>query len=96
MNKASVFHGHLQEWIRGLSYGLFVDGQMSAIRKEAFDQYDNFMLLLFSDFLGIPNPISYYVLELLPYMVDELIPWERRIQNRKSITAEKAAQFDWI
>lgn len=96
MNEGKISWSHLEDWLCGLSYGLFVDGQLSAIRKEAFDQYDNFMLLLFSDFLGIPNPVSYYMLELLPYMVDELVPWERRIQNRKSIAAEKAAQFDWI
>ncbi|NLB84363.1 MAG: hypothetical protein GX791_09000, partial [Synergistaceae bacterium] len=47
------------------------------------------------DFLGIPNPISYYMLELLPYMADDLVPWERRMQNRKFIIAEKAAQYDF-
>lgn len=93
--KEKTFFDHLLEWVSGVSYGVFVDKRMSVVRKEALDQYDNLMLLLFSDFLGIPNPISYYMLELLPYMADELVPWERRIQNRKFIAAEKAAQFDF-
>ncbi|PIE55595.1 MAG: hypothetical protein CSA35_00265 [Dethiosulfovibrio peptidovorans] len=72
-----------------------MDKRHGVIRKEAFDENDDLMLLLFGEFLGIPNPISYYTLELLPYVVTELEPWERRIQNRKMILAEKAAQFDF-
>jgi len=75
--------------------GTFVDKNMAVVRKEAFDINDNLMLLLFGDYLGIPNPMSYYMLELLPYVADELEPWERRIQNRKFIIAEKAAQYDF-
>jgi len=37
---------------------------VAAIRKEAWDMNDNVMLLLFGDYLGLPNPISYYTLEL--------------------------------
>jgi len=84
-----------KEWFGAFSYGVFIDKRMSVVRKEAYDEYDNLMLLLFSDFLGIPNPISYYMLELLPYLAEELEPWERRIQNRKFIVAEKAAQYDF-
>lgn len=76
-------------------HGTFVDKRMAVVRKEAYDINDNLMLLLFGDFLGIPNPISYYMLELLPYMADDLVPWERRMQNRKFIIAEKAAQYDF-
>jgi hypothetical protein len=65
------------------------------IRKEAFDSNDNFIILLFSDLLGIPNPVSYYTLELLPYLAEELEGWERRMQNRKSVIAEKFGQYDF-
>ncbi len=75
--------------------GAFVDKRMAVVRKEAFDINDNLMLLLFGDFLGIPNPMSYYMLELLPYVADDMESWERRIQNRKFIIAEKAAQYDF-
>jgi hypothetical protein len=64
-------------------------------RKEAFDANDNFFLLLYGDLLGIPNPISYYALELLPYLAPEIEGWERRIQNRASVIEEKAAQFNF-
>jgi hypothetical protein len=88
----------LKKWWRLFALfhqGAFLDRRMAVVRKEAFDINDNLMLLLFGDFIGIPNPMSYYMLELLPLMADELVPWERRIQNRKFILAEKAAQYDF-
>ena len=83
------------EFIVLFHHGTFVDKRMAVVRKEAFDINDNLMLLLFGDFLGITNPMSYYMLELLPYVADDLESWERRIQNRKFIIAEKAAQYDF-
>jgi hypothetical protein len=77
----------LEAWHRTSATGV--------LRKEAFDSNDNFIILLFGDLLGIPNPVSYYTLELLPYLAEELEGWERRMQNRKSIVAEKFGQFDF-
>ena len=83
------------EFIVLFHHGTFVDKRMAVVRKEAFDINDNLMILLFGDFLGVPNPMSYYMLELLPYVANDLEPWERRIQNRKFLIAEKAAQYDF-
>jgi hypothetical protein len=73
----------------------FLEKRTAAIRKEAWDMNDNVMLLLFGDYLGLPNPISYYTLEILPYLAEDMLPWQRRIMNRRSVVAEKAAQYDW-
>ena len=51
------------------------------------------MLLLFGDYLGIPNPLSYYMIELLPYVAKDIPGWERRMMNREMIMAEKAGQY---
>lgn len=88
----------LREVIEGLKYfceGAFKMSASSIIRKEAFDVNDNFLLLLFGDLLGIPNPVLYYTLELLPCLAEEIEGWERRMQNRKSILAEKVGQYDF-
>lgn len=88
----------LNKVIRGIKYfceGAFKLSASSVIKKEAFDLNDNFTLLLFSDLLGIPNPVSYYTLELLPYLAEDLEDWERRIQDRKSIVVEKVGQYDF-
>lgn len=85
----------LREWAWWFVIGTFMEKRVAAVRKEAWDMNDNVMLLLFGDYLGLPNPISYYSLELLPYLAEEMIPWQRRIMNRQSVVAEKAAQYDF-
>lgn len=87
--------GTAGEWLWWFVFGTFLEKRTAAIRKEAWDMNDNVMLLLFGDYLGLPNPISYYTLELLPYLAEEMLPWQRRIMNRQSIIAEKAAQYDF-
>ncbi|MFZ7104324.1 MAG: hypothetical protein ACOWWO_16935 [Peptococcaceae bacterium] len=64
------------------------------LKKEAKDEMDNFLLLCFSDLIGVPNPISYYTLEVLPYVAEELDSWETRILGRKSVLADKAGAYD--
>jgi len=47
---------------------------------------DMFMLLCFSDLLGIPNPVSYYSLELLAvFHPKDLEAWIERMGRRKSL-----------
>ena len=73
-----------------------MDGKSTAfLKKEALDEMDNFMLLCYSDLLGIPLPLSYYTIELLPYLADDLEGWERRIMDRKSILVERWSTYDW-
>jgi hypothetical protein len=83
------------EWIRLFVKGTFHNTAGGALVKEAHDANDMVLLLLFGDLLGIPNPASYYMLELLPLVAGELEGWERRMQNRRSIMAEKMGQFDF-
>ena len=95
MSEEQSFWKNAKEFVVAFLHGSFVNKRMAVVSKEAFDDNDNLMLLLFGDFLGIPNPVSYYMLELLPYVMEDLVPWERRMQNRKYIVAEKAAQYDF-
>ncbi|MDR2175550.1 MAG: hypothetical protein LBO82_06395 [Synergistaceae bacterium] len=87
--------GAVWEFVWLFVFGTFLDKRTAAIRKEAWDMNDNVMLLLFGDYLGLPNPVSYYTLEILPYLAEDMLPWQRRIMNRQSVVAEKAAQYDF-
>ena len=71
----------------------FKENSMYHIKKEAYDEMDNFMLLCFGDLLGIPVPTSYYMLELLPYLAEDLEGWERRIMARKSVYGDRWGDF---
>jgi hypothetical protein len=48
------------------------------------DEDDLFMLLVFSEQMGIPNPASYYTLELLPILYERFHDWHLRMGLEKS------------
>lgn len=54
------------------------------IKREIRDEEDLFLLLCFSDLLGIPNPVSYYTLELYPEMIERFHDWHLRMGMEKS------------
>ncbi|WP_070119930.1 cory-CC-star protein [Bacillus marinisedimentorum] len=54
------------------------------IARELRDEDDLFMLMLFSEMLGIPNPVYYYTLELYPYMLEKFHDWHLRMGMEKS------------
>ncbi|HIV75198.1 MAG TPA: hypothetical protein H9895_08990 [Candidatus Pseudogracilibacillus intestinigallinarum] len=49
------------------------------IARELRDEDDIFFLLLYSEMIGIPNPVYYYTLELYPYMLEEFHEWHLRM-----------------
>lgn len=48
------------------------------------DEDDLFMMLIFSESLGIPNPATYYTMELLPVVYDRFHDWHRRMGMERS------------
>lgn len=54
------------------------------ILSELRDEDDLFMLLLYSEMLGIPNPAYYYTLELYPYMLEKFHDWHLRMGMENS------------
>ncbi|MTD31285.1 cory-CC-star protein [Planomicrobium sp. YIM 101495] len=54
------------------------------IARELRDEDDLFLLMLYSEMIGIPNPVYYYTLELYPYMIEEFHDWHLRMGMEKS------------
>jgi hypothetical protein len=54
------------------------------VARELRDEDDLFLLLLYSEMIGIPNPVYYYTLELYPYMIDKFHDWHLRMGMEKS------------
>ncbi|MFD1864507.1 cory-CC-star protein [Planococcus sp. FY231025] len=54
------------------------------IARELRAEDDMFLLMLYSEMLGIPNPVYYYTLELYPYMIEEFHDWHLRMGMEKS------------
>ncbi|MBO2568959.1 DNA helicase [Shewanella algae] len=51
----------------------------SAVARTRREQDDLFMLLIFSEMMGVPNPASYYTLELQPLMLEKFHDWHLRM-----------------
>jgi len=49
-----------------------------AIARARRDEDDLFMLLVFSEMMGVQNPASYYTLELQPLLLERFHDWHQR------------------
>ncbi len=54
------------------------------VARELRDQDDMFLLLLYSEMIGIPNPVYYYTLELYPHIIEDFHDWHLRMGMDKS------------
>jgi hypothetical protein len=61
--------------------------------KESHNEMDDFILLCFGDLLGIPLPTTYYSLELLPLIAEDLDGWQNRMISRLYIWQEKWSDY---
>ncbi len=81
--------------VKDFAYGFFIESAVDLLEKEAYEQEDLYTLLLFSDLLGIPNPVSYYTMELLPYIAEDMTNWEIRMMRKEEILAERFGRHDF-
>ena len=59
--------------------GMFMAPYRSAIHREYLRERDAFLLLCFSDLLGVPNPVQFYTLELYPELLEQFHEWHLRM-----------------
>ena len=50
-----------------------------ALARAKRQEDDLFMLLVFSEMVGVPNPASYYTLELQPLLYEDFHEWHKRM-----------------
>lgn len=91
--------GKLEDFLKDI--GLFFEGALDLkgksigmLQSDIHNTDDEFLILCFADLLGIDIPTSYYALELLPYLEDELEGWQFRMHESKSVWAKKGGQLD--
>ncbi len=54
-------------------------GHEAEVRRELEEQEDRVLLMLLSEAMGLPNPASYYALELYPVLIERYHEWHRRM-----------------
>ena len=52
--------------------------------RAARDEEDLFMMMVFSEALGVPNPATYYTAELMPVMYERFHGWHTRMGMERS------------
>ena len=50
-----------------------------AVARARRDEDDLFMLFVFAELMGVPNPASYYTLELQPILLERFHAWHTRM-----------------
>jgi hypothetical protein len=65
--------------LQALALEFYTAPYRGAIARAKRDEDDLFMLFVFSEMMGIPNPAAYYTLELLPVLLEEFHEWHQRM-----------------
>lgn len=74
-------------WLQRLSAGLhefYVAPYRRTFARARRDEEDLFMLLILADALGVPNPASFYTIELLPLVYERFHEWHLRMGMESS------------
>ncbi len=58
-----------------------------AFERAKRENDDLFMLFMFCELMGVPNPATYYTLELQPIFIEQLDAWQDRMGRDRSIFA---------
>lgn len=72
----------ISEWLRKATYvaeEVYSAPYRGAIARAKRDEDDLFMLMVFSETMGVPNPASYYTLELQPLLMERFHEWHVRM-----------------
>lgn len=56
----------------------------AAIARAKREEDDLFMLLVFAELMGMPNPASWYTLELQPILLERFHEWHIRMGMERS------------
>ena len=70
--------------VAGLLKELHIAPYRRLVARERRDLDDLFMLFVFSDVMGVPNPVTYYTLELQPLLLEEFHDWHLRMGMERS------------
>ena len=75
---AGILRAGLQQ-AREIYEGMYIAPYRAQVHREYRRQRDLFLLVGFSDLLGVPNPVQFYVLELYPELIEGFHRWHLRM-----------------
>ena len=69
------FTSALSDVLHGAAYGRY----QHELRRQASELNDLFMLLCYLELMGVPNPATFYLLDVYPLLLQEFHLWHRRM-----------------
>ena len=69
----------LRRNVGDIFYGAAYGRHQHELRRQALELNDLFMLLCYLELMGVPNPATFYLLDLYPLLLDEFHLWHRRM-----------------
>jgi hypothetical protein len=69
------FRSAIRDVLHGAVYGRYERD----MRAQALALNDLFMLLCYLELMGVPNPATFYLLDMYPLLLDEFHLWHRRM-----------------
>ena len=64
---------------REIYEGIFFAPYHHQLYREYRDRRDLFLMMSFADLTGVPNPVSFYTLELYPELIEQFHEWHLRM-----------------
>ena len=64
--------------LKALLDEFYVAPYRGALARARREEDDIFMLFVFAELMGVPNPAAYYTLELQPLLLERFHDWHRR------------------
>ena len=71
--------GPRRETLRTLLHEFYMAPYRGAVARARRDEDDLFMLFVFAELMGVPNPATYYTLELQPILLERFHDWHTRM-----------------
>ncbi len=65
--------------VEALAHEFYTAPYRGAVARCQRDEEDLFMLFVFSEMMGVPNPAAYYTLELQPLLLERFHEWHKRM-----------------
>ena len=65
--------------VRELLSEFYMSPYRGAVARARRDEDDLFMLFVFAELMGVPNPVTYYTLELQPILLERFHEWHQRM-----------------
>ena len=66
---------NIGDFFYGAAYGSY----QHEMRRQATELNDLFMLLCYLELMGVPNPATFYLLDMYPLLLEEFHLWHRRM-----------------